>query len=417
MDKIIVRGGSKLFGDVNISGMKNSALPILFACLLIEDECLISNVPNVDDVKNTLEILRGLGVEAEFCFNNCVRINAKNATNLIKNQEIVSKMRASCYLMGTLLSRFGKVEMGFPGGCNFGVRPIEQHIKGFEQLGARCIEDNEKIFIKAQKKLKSKKITLDKISVGATINMILVSVLLEGLTTVENCAIEPHVDDLITFLNKCGANIYRKDRTIFINGVKKLKGASYNIFPDSVEALTYMALLGICQGDINIVGIVPMHLDYVLKIFIKMGCNVKAYNNVINIRVTDKLNGANVITAPYPCFPTDLHPQFSALLCYTRNGGSIRDDVFPTRFAYVKELKKMDARIHLVDNTAYIKSSKLHGASLDSTDLRAGAALVLSALGAEGNSEINNVDYILRGYENLVGKISALGGNINFINN
>ncbi len=417
MEKIIIEGRKKLFGEISIGGMKNSALPILFASLLIEDECIIENVPRVSDILNTLEILRGLGAEADFCDNNTVRINAKSATNIIKNQSLVSKMRASSYLMGTLLARFGYVSLNMPGGCNFGVRPIEQHLKGFEALGAICTENDGKIEIKTRKKLKSQKITLDKISVGATINMVLASISLNGLTVIENCAIEPHIDDLICFLNKCGAKILRKERKIYIQGIKRLKGCKYRIYPDMIEALTYICFVGICGGDVALNNVEVSHLKYCIDIFKNMGIKIDTYNKCLNVICDTDINGASIITAPYPLFPTDLHPQFSALLCYTNNGGSIRDDVFPTRFAYVNELKKMGAKIEQIGNTAIINKSSMQGAKLDATDLRAGAALVAASLGAYGASEINNVNYIVRGYENLVEKISSLGGKIELINN
>lgn len=415
MEKIIIEGKERLFGEISIGGMKNSALPILFSCLLIEGECIIENVPRVSDIFNTLEILKGLGAYAEFVDKNTVVINSKTATNIIKNQNLVSKMRASSYLMGTLLARFGYVSLNMPGGCNFGVRPIEQHLKGFNTLGAICSENNGKIEIKTRKRLKSQKITLDKISVGATINMVLASVLISGTTIIENCAIEPHIDDLICFLNKCGAKIIRKGRTVYIQGVKRLNGCKYKISPDMIEALTYICFAGICGGDVLLNNIEASHLKYCIEIFKNMGIKIDTYEKNLRANCESDIVGQNVVTAPYPLFPTDLHPQFSTLLCYTINGGSVRDDVFPTRFAYVNELSKMGAKIKLIENTAIINKSHLIGAKLDATDLRAGAALVAAALGAEGISEINNVNYIVRGYENLVDKISSLGGKIKLL--
>ena len=417
MEKLLIEGGNRLSGEISISGMKNSALPIIFACLLIKEECIIKNVPRVSDIFNAIEIIQGLGAEAEFCDKNVVRINAKNATNLIKNQALVSKMRASSYLMGVFLARFGEVCINMPGGCNFGKRPIEQHLKGFRKLGANYTEYNDKIEINTLKKLESKKITLDKISVGATINMVLASIFIDGVTVIKNCAIEPHIDDLICFLNRCGAKIFRIGRTIYSIGVKALNGVEYTIYPDMIEALTYMCFCGICGGDVILNKVLPTHLEYTIEIFKKMGYRIDIYNNVVHIICKNKLNGLDIITAPYPFFPTDLHPQFSALLCYTDNGGSVRDEIFPTRFAYVNELKKMGANIHLNKNIAIVDKSSLIGSKLDATDLRAGAALVAASLGANGISEINNVNYIVRGYENIVSKITSIGGKIKMINN
>ena len=417
MEKLLIEGGRSLNGEINISGMKNSALPIIFSCLLIKDECIIHNVPRVSDVIITLEILRGLGAKAEFFKTNSVRIDSTNATNDIKNQELVSKMRASSYLMGTLLARFGEVSINMPGGCNFGVRPIEQHLMGFEMLGGICTEKNGKIKINAPKGLKSKKITLDKISVGATINMVLASIYLDGLTIVQNCAIEPHVDDLIRFLNRCGAKIIRQGRTIYVYGVNMLHGTEYNVYPDMIEALTYMCFTGICGGKVTLHSVVPHHLNCTTNVLRKMGLMIHEYGDTIDIVCSKTLRGANVVTAPYPFFPTDIHPQFSALLCYTSDGGSVREEIFPTRFAYVKELEKMGARIKLLDNIAVVSKSSLKGTEVDATDLRAGAALIAAALGICDTCKISNVNYIIRGYENLISKISDLGGKIKLINN
>ncbi len=414
-EKILIEGGKELYGDVTIGGMKNSALPILFATLLIKEECIIKNVPRVSDIYNTLEILRDLGATAYFCDTNTVAINTKNATNLIKKQSLISKMRASSYLMGAFLARFGEIQLTMPGGCNFGVRPIEQHLKGFEALGAKCTEIDGMIKISTHKKLKSNKITLDKISVGATINMVLASAFLDGLTIINNCAAEPHVDDLICFLNQCGAKIIRQGRAIYVLGVNTLHGTEYRIFPDMIEALTYMAFVGACKGEIALHSCEGSHLTYSIDIFREMGIDINLFNDTILVKRKGSIFGTNVITAPYPLFPTDLHPQFSALLCYTIDGGTVREDIFPTRFAYVKELKKMGADIVLHNNIVKIKGSCLVGERLDATDLRAGAALVVAALGANGISEINNVNYIVRGYECLTEKISSLGGKIKII--
>lgn len=416
MEKLLIEGKQSLNGEVDISGMKNSALPILYACLLVEDECIIHNVPRVSDVYDTITILKGLGAEAQFIDKNTVRINAKDACSNIKHQNLVSKMRASSYLMGALLSRFKEVDINMPGGCNFGVRPIDIHLNGFEKLGAICTEKDGRIQIKAYQKLKSQKITLDKISVGATINMVLASILIDGTTIIENCAIEPHVDDLINFLNKCGGKIKRIGRVISIKGVKSLNGSRYKIFPDMIESLTYVCFVGVSDGTILLNNVDSTHLEYSLNVFKTMGIKFKFYENKILASKVDYINGVNIETAPYPLFPTDLHPQMSALLCFTKDGGSIKENVFPTRFAYVEQLKKMNANIELRNNLVTVKPSLLYGANIDATDLRAGASLVTASLGAIGESEITNVNYIVRGYEDLVKKLSLLGAKIKLIN-
>lgn len=414
MDRIVINGGNRLCGRVEISGMKNSALPIIFASLLVPEECIIHNVPRVSDVYNALELLRSMGAKAEFCGEKTVVINTENAKEEVGSLELVSKMRASSYLMGAMLARFGKVEIPLPGGCNFGARPLDLHFKGFEELGADCFPDEEKIAIFSRNKLKSKKIRLDKISVGATINMVLSSVFLDGVTIIENCACEPHVDDLIFFLNRCGAKVLRQGKTIASIGQKKLHGAEYTIYPDMIEALTYMACVGICKGEILVDGVVPDHLSYELDLLKEMG--FKIGENKSSVRVcASELNGAHVKTAPYPLFPTDFHPQFATLLCFCNGGGTVKDDIFPTRFAYADELKKLGAIIEVKGNTAHIHRSHLVGADMDATDLRAGAALVLAGMGAEGESTINNVNYIVRGYESIVEKLANIGGKIKLI--
>ena len=414
MEKIVIYGKEELNGSVEVSGMKNSALPIIFACVLIQDDCIIDNVPRVSDVFNALKILKSMGAKAEFCSKHSVIINTKN---LIPNNEqasLICKMRASSYLMGAMLSRFGYVEIPMPGGCNFGVRPLDIHLKGFSSLGAICEENEEKIRIFSKKGLKCSKITLDKISVGATINIVLASVFIDGVTIIKNCAQEPHVDDLIFFLNKCGANIKRLGSVIICKGVKRLYGTRYKIFPDMIEALTYITFVGICKGSIDIYGANLQHLSLEISLFRRMGFEIFENHNCLKV-IVNSISGANIITSPYPHFPTDLHPQFAALLCFAKGGGSITELVFPTRFAYVQELEKMGALIKRHDNTVYITDTKLKGAVTDATDLRAGAALVAAALGAEGKSEINNVNYIVRGYESIVDKIANIGGKIKLI--
>ncbi|MBQ7760689.1 MAG: UDP-N-acetylglucosamine 1-carboxyvinyltransferase [Clostridia bacterium] len=415
MEKLLITGKQRLYGEIIISGMKNSALPIIFACLLVPDDCIIKNIPHVSDVENSLEILRSMGVKAEFVDKNTVLINAKYAKNEIAKMELVSKMRASSYLMGTMLSRFGKVDISMPGGCNFGARPLDLHFKGFEKMGAIFTEKSDKIQIKVNKSLKCSKITLDKISVGATINMVLASALTQGETIIENVALEPHVDDLICFLQHCGAEIVRKNNSIVVRGVKRLHGTEYTIMPDTIEALTYLTYLGITGGYLNLKGICPSHLECATDIFLKIGMSINFAQRSILAKVDKQLTGTDVTTSPYPGFPTDLHPQFASLLSFCKGGGSITEMVFPTRFKYVYELQKAGVQIYNRDNIAIINESKPHSAVLDATDLRAGAGLVGVALGAEGESTINNVNYIVRGYENLVEKLSSVGGKIKII--
>lgn len=415
MEYIEIEGGSRLNGEIRVSGMKNSALPIIFATVLIKDDCIIENVPRVSDVFCALDILSSMGARVAWVNEHTVLINTKNLENSVKVYDKIGKMRASYYLMGASLSRFGELEIPFPGGCNFGVRPIEQHLKGFTLLGAKCNDDGGIIKISTKNRLKSTKITLDKISVGATINIVLASSQLDGVTVVENCAIEPHVDDVIGFLNRAGAKIVRIGRKIYVNGVSSLHSVRYRVFPDMIEALSYFTMLGATGGEITLTSVNSAHLGYCVGVFRKMGMDVDLYPTEASIRVDKILTGAEVLTAPYPFFPTDLHPQFAAMLSFTKDGGSVCEQVFSSRFAYIYELSKMGANITKSNNTVQVLPSKIHGATVDATDLRAGAALVTSSLGASGRSTINNVNYIVRGYEDLTGKISSLGGKIKLL--
>ena len=415
MEYLEIEGGKPLKGEIRVGGMKNSALPVIFATVLIKGECVIENVPRVSDVFCALDILASMGARVEWCAKDTVLIDTSDMSGEVKEYEKISKMRASSYLMGALLARFGGVKIPMPGGCNFGARPIEQHLKGFTSLGAECQENGGFIEIYAKKHLKSTKITLDKISVGATINIVLASVLLDGVTRIDGCAIEPHVDDVISFLNNAGAKIIRKGRRIYCEGVPTLHGVKYRVFPDMIEALTYFTVLGATGGDITLTGVNFEHLSYSSDIFSSMGMRVDPYFDEVRLRVDERLNGASVVTAPYPLFPTDLHPQFAAMLCFTKDGGEVKEEIFPSRFAYIPELQKMGANIIKSNNVACVLPSELHAAITYATDLRAGAALVVGALGAGGQSTINNVNYIVRGYEDLTGKISSLGGKIKLI--
>lgn len=415
MEKLYISGGNRLDGEVKIGGMKNSALPIIYACLLIKDECIIKNVPLVSDIENSLKILRSMGAIAEICDNNTVLINTKYVTSDIKENHLVSKMRASSYLMGAMLSRFKEVSIPLPGGCNFGTRPLDLHFKGFKELGADVYADDSIIHLKMNTDSQIDRIKIEKISVGATINMILSLAIGNKMVIIENAAKEPHVDDLIRFLNLAGAKIKRCGNEIICKGVSELHGVEYRIYSDMIEALTYITFVGICNGKIELIYPEYEHIFNEIKIFNKMNFKFKKFCDRIVVEAGKNLWGTDVVTAPYPKFPTDLHPQFSALLCYTNGEGSVQDDIFPTRFAYVNELNKMGAKIEKIENKVLIKKSALHCASLDATDLRAGAALVAAALGAEGDSVINNVNYIVRGYESIVQKVSAIGGKIKLL--
>ena len=416
MKKIIVDGGHSLDGVIEVSGMKNSALPIIFACLLIKEECILENMPRVSDVENSLEILRRMGAEAEFVDAHSVKINTKNAKNLYFDMDLVSKMRASSYLMSSCLARYGSVHMIYPGGCNFGARPIEQHIKGFRALGASCTEDGEFIALSTSKRVQNAEITLDKISVGATINMIVASCIGKGTVIIRNVAKEPHVLDLISFLNICGADITLYGDYIKVVGVSALKGKRYRIYSDMIEALTYATCVGAAKGEIRLKNVNYEHVLPIIPCLEKTGIAFKYKNGFLQVKSPKRLVSTSVFTAPYPDFPTDLHPQLSAMLCFCEGVSEITETIFPKRFAYLCELEKMGAKFEKIGNKVTIYQSSLHGAVLDATDLRAGAALIVASLGASGRSEINNVNYIVRGYEDIVPKLSSVGAKIFYDN-
>ncbi len=416
MKKIFIKGKEKLFGNISINGMKNSALPVIFATLLVNGETVIENIPRVSDIQNALTLLSKMGAVIRYEDDHTVRIRTEDADLEKIDMNIVSKMRASSYLMGAILAKQGNVSMVYPGGCNFGCRPIDEHLNGFTQMGAKCIEGNGYVEISTDQNLKNGKIILDKISVGATINMVLASVFTKGKTEIINAAMEPHVDDVIEFLDQCGADIRRVGNKITVCGVNSLKGVRYKIFPDMIEALTYMSSVGVAGGALELDCINIDHLMCVIPIIEQMGMTVKRKGiDTLQISSHTKLCGAHVKTSPYPGFPTDFHPQFASLLCYTNGGGSIDEQIFPGRFAYVNELKKMGGRVDKTQSKIIILPSHLKGSETDATDLRAGAALIVASLGAEGISIINNIGYILRGYEDIVGKLSSVGADIKII--
>ena len=414
MKSIVIEGGQRLNGKIEISGMKNSALPIIFACILVSGETVLHNVPRVSDVENALEILRKMGADADFVDEHTVIINTQRLDGCGIDFELVSKMRASSYLMSTCLAKFGRVRIPYPGGCNFGSRPIEQHIKGFCALGADCLQNDEIIEINLPKRIKSSKILLDKISVGATINMIMASVFCDGRVIIENVAKEPHVIDLISFLNVCGASITVNDNSIEVRGVNKLFGKPYRVYSDTIETLTFVTCIGVTGGRIALQNAEYEHVKPFIPLFQAMNIDVLYRGGFVCLKSSGIPKGIDVITAPYPDFPTDLHPQFSALLCYCEGGGSVTETIFKERFAYVNELQKMGAVIKKYGDTVKIQKSELYGAVLDATDLRAGASLVVASLGAKGRSIINNVNYIERGYEGIVQKLSSVGANISY---
>ena len=418
MKKIVVRGGKSLYGNVNISGMKNAALPIIFASILVGDRCVVDNLPPVSDVELSLEILERMGATVERLGNNTVAINTKDFQNGTSPKELVSKLRGSTYLLGAELGRFGEACVGSSGGCDFGSRPIDQHIKGFVALGAKYHSDDTYNIVRAEHGgLYGASVYLDIASVGATINVMLAATLANGKTTIDNAAREPHIVDVANFLNMCGARITGAGTSVIkIQGVPELHGCNYTILPDMIEAGTYMAAAAAAGGRVGIRGVIPKHVETVTAKLLEMNVDVEMYEDIITVSRYGQLGSANVKTYFYPGFPTDMHPQFSALLATANGTSTVTESVWESRFQYVEELLKMGADIIVDGNRATINGTPtLKAAEVTATDLRAGAALIIAGLTAEGETVINGVEKIERGYDDIVGKLRALGADIELI--
>ena len=414
MEKIIINGGNKLYGDVYINGMKNAALPIIFATILTADKCVIENVPKVSDITMSFDILRAMGAKIKYLNETTVSIDTKNLEGGDTPFELVSKMRGSTYLLGAELARFNNSKVAFPGGCNFGTRPIDMHIKGFEALGATVSQDENYVYAEAPNGLLGNHIYFDIVSVGATVNLMLAATLADGQTILENAAREPHIVDLANFLNTCGADIKGAGTGIIkINGVEKLHGCVYDIIPDMIEAGSYMCAVAATGGEVNIKNVIPKHLEIISTKLIEMGVEIETYDDYLKVRSTGKLKPTNIQTLPYPGFPTDMHPQFSTLLAIADGDSTVYETIWKNRFKYVHELEKMGASVMVNEPFAAFKGvEKLHGASVRSVDLRAGAAIVIAGLVAEGTTEITDIFTIERGYLDIVGKLRELGADI-----
>ena len=415
MTKYIVQGGKPLFGEVEISGAKNAAVAIIPAALLVDGVCRIENIPQISDVTLCLRILEELGAQIRTINRHTVEIDCRHIHSTRTSYELARRIRASYYLIGALLGRFGQAEVAMPGGCNFGVRPIDQHVKGFATLGARVVVEGGFIRASAEnKRLHGANIYLDVVSVGATMNIMMAAVMAEGNTVIENAAKEPHIVDLANFLNSMGANIRGAGTdTIKIRGVDRLTGGSYAIIPDQIEAGTYMAAVAATGGQVLVKNIIPKHMDCITAKLQECGVEVEEHEDTLLVRRTGKLHRANVKTLPYPGFPTDMQPQITAVLCLAEGTSLVTESVWNSRYQYVDELKRMGANIQVDDKTAVVEGvDHLTGAPIQACDLRAGAAMVIAALAAQGCSEISRVQYIERGYEDIVAKLRALGADI-----
>jgi len=414
VSQLIIKGGNKLQGDVIVNGAKNAAVAIIPASLLVDGVCEIENIPYIDDVIRVSEAIDTLGVSTEFIEKNTLKVDAREVLTYEATEECASKIRASYYLLGALLGRFKKVKVALPGGCNFGVRPIDQHIKGFEALGATVVVEHGIIHAWADK-LIGTQIYLDVVSVGATINIMLAAVLAEGTTIIENAAKEPHVVDVANFLNMMGAVVKGAGTdTIRILGVEKLHGGKYSIIPDQIEAGTYMMAAAITGGDVTVRNLIPEHMESVSAKLIEMGVVIDEGDDYIRVRAPETLKPTNVKTLPHPGFPTDLQPQMAVLLSVAEGTSMIVEGVWDNRFQYIGELKRTGAQINVDGRVAVIEGvSKLTSAKLTATDLRAGAAMVIAGLVATGGETIiNNAQYIDRGYEGIQENLVALGADV-----
>ena len=414
MEKLVVTGPTQLKGEVEISGAKNAAVAILPATLLIDGVCTIENLPHISDIEISCEILEKLGAKITWNNKNSITIDTREIKTTKAPMDLTSKFRASYYIIGSMLGRKGEIEVGMPGGCKLGARPIDQHIKGFEALGANVTVEKGKINAKA-KKLKGAPIYMDIVSVGATINVMLAAVLAKGTTTIDNAAKEPHIVDVANFLNTMGADIRGAGTDVIkINGVEKLHGdATYSVVPDQIEAGTFMLAAVATRGDITLKNCITKHLESITAKIIEVGGNVE--DNIDSIRVwcNKRPNKAHIKTLPYPGFPTDLQPQMGVVLSLANGNSVINESIWESRFQYTNELNKMGAKITANGKTAFFEGvKKLSGAPVYCTDLRAGAALVIAGICAQGETDIYNLQHIDRGYEDIEGKFRKLGANI-----
>ena len=414
MEKLVVSGPTPLKGEVIISGAKNAAVAILPATLLIDGVCTIENLPHISDIEISCKILEKLGAKITWNDKHSITIDTREIKTTKAPLDLTSKFRASYYVIGAMLGRKGEIEVGMPGGCKLGARPIDQHIKGFEALGANVTVEKGKINGKA-KKLKGAPIYMDIVSVGATINVMLAAVLAKGTTTIDNAAKEPHIVDVANFLNTMGADIRGAGTDVIkINGVEKLHGGTtYSVVPDQIEAGTFMLAAVATRGDITLKNCITKHLESITAKIIEVGGNVE--DNIDSIRVwcNKRPNKANIKTLPYPGFPTDLQPQMGVVLALANGNSVINESIWDSRFQYTDELNKMGAKITANGKTAFFEGvKKLYGAPVYSTDLRAGAALVIAGTAAEGETDIYNLQHIDRGYEDIEEKFRKLGAKI-----
>ena len=419
LEKYIIHGGTALRGEVEISGAKNAAVAIIPAALMVDGVCRIENIPQISDTDMLLTILKELGAKIRFINKSTIEIDCTDVRYQDAPYDLMRKIRASYYLIGAMLGRFGSAKTTMPGGCNFGVRPIDQHIKGMTALGADVDVKNGFVYADARDgRLHGARIYLDKVSVGATMNIMLAAVLAQGRTIIENAAREPHIVDLANFLNSMGADVRGAGTdTIKVNGVDKLHGGSYAIIPDQIEAGTYMVAAAATGGEVLVKNVIPRHLECISAKLRETGTIVQEYEDSVLVKGASVLRRVNIKTLPYPGFPTDMQPPMGALMCVAKGTSVITEGVYDNRYKYTNELRKMGAEIQVDGRVAVIEGGKrLTGAPVHACDLRAGAAMVIAGMCASGTTVVEDVHFIERGYENFVGKLKALGADIECVN-
>ncbi|MBQ3516107.1 MAG: UDP-N-acetylglucosamine 1-carboxyvinyltransferase [Lachnospiraceae bacterium] len=413
MEQYAMKGGVPLVGEVEIGGAKNAALAILAAAIMTDETVVVENVPDVRDTNVLMKAMESVGATVIKTDRHTVKINGSQIDNLVIDDEHIKKIRASYYLLGALLGKYKHAEVPLPGGCNLGTRAIDQHLKGFRALGADVRVEHGFVIAEANK-LKGNHIFMDKVSVGATINVMMAAVMAEGKTVIENAAKEPHVVDLANFLNSMGANIKGAGTDVIrINGVSRLHKTEYAIIPDQIEAGTYMMAAAITKGDIMVKNVIPKHLECISAKLIEIGCEIEESDDAVRVVASKRLNNTQVKTLPYPGFPTDMQPQMTVTLGLSSGISIVTESIFDNRFKYVDELARMGADVKVEGNTAIISGvNKYTGASVSAPDLRAGAALVLAGLAAEGLTVIDDIKYIERGYEDFPEKLKHLGAHM-----
>ncbi len=413
LEKFVIKGGNALKGEVRISGAKNAAVAILPAVLLSDEPCIVENLPNISDVATILKTMQALGANIKALNKSAVEIDPRHVNSFVVSKKMAEGMRASSYFLGALLGRLGRARVAPPGGCDFGVRPIDQHIKGFEALGAKMSIENGMVDARAQK-LSGCSIYLDVVSVGATINIMLAAVKAAGLTVIENAAREPHIVDLANFLNSMGADIMGAGTSVIkIRGVRHLHGTSYSIIPDQIEAGTYMAAAAAAGGDVLITNVTPKHLESIIAKLQETGAKITEYDEAVRVQMNRRPHKCNIKTMPHPGFPTDMQPQIAVLLSIADGTSIITEGVWDSRFRYVDQLTLMGADIQVDGKMAVITGVKsLHSAPVKAVDLRAGAAMIIAGLAADGITEIEEIDHIDRGYEDVVEKLTKIGADI-----